>query len=292
MRDSFSFSLPDAVDLGQLGDRRHLAQQPDEIVAALLERQRVPSRRGRPADLLLDIATQMLDALGGVPSLLLLDLDRGVFGFTVAEPHVRSEPLTTRTQADEPDKGERQLEREPHPQTPAGRFARGLRPPRMRHRLWRARNARLRHSITSSARASRDGGIVSPIALAVPRLIASTNRLGSSSGSCGGIGALQDARGEPRGAIEHFAAHRDRTTSARLRAPGSRIRRSPAAYAAAAKSITRLRFKVVSTSLTIRIASGGRRIIAANAASKSSGARTPSDSTSMPRLRACASAAL
>ena len=112
------------VDLGHFADRRHFAQQPNEIVAPLLERQRVPSRRGRPAELLLDIADDMRDALGGFPSVLLLHSDRGVLGFTVGEPQV-DRAVDDQNKAHQPDKGEHQLGREPHAQMPPGRLARG-----------------------------------------------------------------------------------------------------------------------------------------------------------------------
>ena len=49
------------------------------------------------------------------------------------------------------------------------------------------------HSITSSARASSVGGTVRPSALAVLRLITSSNLVGCSHRQVGGLGALEDA---------------------------------------------------------------------------------------------------
>src|SRR5260370_11267029 len=46
------------------------------------------------------------------------------------------------------------------------------------------------HSITSSARASSVGGIVRPSALAVLRLITSSNRVGCSTGGAAALAAL------------------------------------------------------------------------------------------------------
>src|SRR5262249_9150378 len=47
--------------------------------------------------------------------------------------------------------------------------------------------AAVHHCMTSSARASRDGGIVSPRALAVLRLITSSNLVGCSTGRSPGL---------------------------------------------------------------------------------------------------------
>ena len=108
--------------MGDLGDRRDFAQQADKVVAALLERQGTPLPRRGPAELLLDFVDKAFDALGGGPRLFLLHDDRGAFGLVIAEPHVES-AVDHQDDADQTDKGERQFEREPHPQTPAGALA-------------------------------------------------------------------------------------------------------------------------------------------------------------------------
>src|SRR5262249_17526417 len=59
------------------------------------------------------------------------------------------------------------------------------------HRLDRTRFAWRTHSITSSARPSRVGGTVSPSALAVARLIASSTLVGNSMGRSAGRAPLR-----------------------------------------------------------------------------------------------------
>ena len=49
------------------------------------------------------------------------------------------------------------------------------------------------HSITSSARRRKDSGIFSPIALAVVRLMTSSNLVGCKTGRSAGFFALEDA---------------------------------------------------------------------------------------------------
>src|SRR5260221_7999587 len=91
----------------------------------------------------------------------------------------------------------------------------------------------------------------------------------------GRLGALEDAvdqlgnqvgRLRSIGSVRHQAASRTRKGCSYI----AGMRR------VAANSNTRLRFKLVSTSVTIMIPSGFSRVIEANAASKSSGSRTPS----------------
>ena len=79
-----------AVELDQLGDGRHLAQQADIVEAPLLDRQRRPLRLRHPADLALDLAHEGFDLLGGGLGLLVLDLDRGAAVLLVDEVEVRA----------------------------------------------------------------------------------------------------------------------------------------------------------------------------------------------------------
>src|SRR4029453_1841945 len=66
------------------------------------------------------------------------------------------------------------------------------------------RRAASGHWITSSARSSTDGGIVTPSALAVLRLMISSNFVGSSTGKSAGLAPLR-IRSTGRGASEHLA---------------------------------------------------------------------------------------
>src|SRR5580700_3221883 len=51
-----------AVEIGELGDRRHLPEQADEVVALLLERDAAPFDARGPADLVLDLGDELPDA--------------------------------------------------------------------------------------------------------------------------------------------------------------------------------------------------------------------------------------
>ena len=77
-----------AVELRQLGDGRHLAQQPDIVEAPLLGRQAVELGVGHPADLALDLAHEGLDLLRRRLGLLALHLDRGAAVVLVDEIEV------------------------------------------------------------------------------------------------------------------------------------------------------------------------------------------------------------
>jgi hypothetical protein len=77
-----------AVELGQLGDRRHLAQQADIVEAALLGRQGVELGVGHPADLALDLLDERFDRLRGRDGLLALHVDRGLAVVAIDEVEV------------------------------------------------------------------------------------------------------------------------------------------------------------------------------------------------------------
>ena len=61
------------IDLGKLGDRRHLAQQPQRVEAPLLERAGRPRQLRGPADLAFDLADELADLAGGGFGLLALN---------------------------------------------------------------------------------------------------------------------------------------------------------------------------------------------------------------------------
>ena len=104
--------LPRGIELPHLGDRRHLTQQPEIILAALVERRGGPLRMRRPADLALDLVDKPLDALGRRERLLLLQADQRGLGFLVGEPEIE----TARDQqrgADQPDQQQRVFAEQP-----------------------------------------------------------------------------------------------------------------------------------------------------------------------------------
>ena len=53
------------IDLREFGDRRHLAQQPQRIEAALIERAVGPRQLRGPADLAFDLGDEFFDLVGG-----------------------------------------------------------------------------------------------------------------------------------------------------------------------------------------------------------------------------------
>ena len=69
----FQLLVSARVDLGELGDGRHLAQQPQRVEAALLQRAGRPGQLRGPADLALDLADELSDLAGGGLRLLALD---------------------------------------------------------------------------------------------------------------------------------------------------------------------------------------------------------------------------
>ena len=73
-----------AVHLDQLRYRRHLSQQADKVVAALLERNVLPFGARGPAHLAFDIGDEKRDALGRGLRLFLLHAHGGALGFLIA----------------------------------------------------------------------------------------------------------------------------------------------------------------------------------------------------------------
>ena len=78
--------LAGRVELGQLGDRRHLAQQAQRVEAALVERRPRPWQLGGPADLVLDLGDELSDLCRGGGGLFALDADQRRFVVLVGKP--------------------------------------------------------------------------------------------------------------------------------------------------------------------------------------------------------------
>ena len=82
--------LAGRVELRQLGNGGHLAQQPQRIEAALLDRARRPRQLRRPAELALDLLDELADLGGGGFRLLALDADERRFVLLIVEEHVEN----------------------------------------------------------------------------------------------------------------------------------------------------------------------------------------------------------
>ena len=78
--------LAAGVELGELGDRRHLAQQAQRVEAALLQRARGPRQLRGPADLALDVLDELADLGGGGLGLLALDAGQRLLVLLVGKP--------------------------------------------------------------------------------------------------------------------------------------------------------------------------------------------------------------
>ncbi len=78
------------VDLGELGDGRHLPQQPQRVEAALIERGVRPRQLRRPADLAVDLGDELLDFRRGALGLLALDADQRGLVLLIRKPDLES----------------------------------------------------------------------------------------------------------------------------------------------------------------------------------------------------------
>ena len=94
-----------AVELDQLDDRRHLAQQAGIVAAAQPERTHRPFGVGRPADVALDLLDELRDPLPRRVGLLLLDDDERRPVFPITEPEVERS-VDQHYHADQADKHE------------------------------------------------------------------------------------------------------------------------------------------------------------------------------------------
>ena len=82
--------LAGGVELRQLGNGRHLAQQPQRIEAALLDRARRPRQLRGPAELALDLLDELADLGGGGFRLLALDADQRRLVLLIVEVDVEN----------------------------------------------------------------------------------------------------------------------------------------------------------------------------------------------------------
>ena len=98
----FELLFAGIVELGQLGDGRHLAQQAHIIETALLEGARGPLRRRGPAELALDLVDELLDAARRRPGLLLLNAEQRHLVFVIGEPEIER-AVDEQHEADQPD---------------------------------------------------------------------------------------------------------------------------------------------------------------------------------------------
>ena len=94
--------LAGRIELRQLGDGRHLAQQPQRVEAALLERARRPGQLRGPAELALDLLDELADLRGRGLGLLALDADQRRLVLLVGEPDLE-QPVGEQRDADDGD---------------------------------------------------------------------------------------------------------------------------------------------------------------------------------------------
>src|SRR5262249_42459801 len=78
------------VELGELGDGRHLTQQPQGIEAALFDRARRPRQLRGPAELALDLLDELTDLGGGSFRLFALDADERRLVLLIIEQNVEN----------------------------------------------------------------------------------------------------------------------------------------------------------------------------------------------------------
>ena len=94
--------LAGRIELRQLGDGRHLAQEPQGVEAALLERARRPGQLHGPAELALDLLDELADLRGRGLGLLALDADQRRLVLLVGEPDLE-QPVGEQRDADDGD---------------------------------------------------------------------------------------------------------------------------------------------------------------------------------------------
>ena len=173
--------LAGGIELGQLGDRRHLAQQPQPVEAPRLDGARRPRQLRRPADLALDRLDELVDLLGGGGGLLALNADQRGLVLAIGEGDLEYSVADQRHAHDGDEQQDVFAEQRPADLSPADLF-----------RAAREDGARpLVHSITSSARTRNDSESVRSIALAAWRLMTSSNRVGTSIGRLAGLSPLR-----------------------------------------------------------------------------------------------------
>ncbi len=95
--------LAGGVELGELGDRRHLAQQPQAVETPLLDRARRPRQLRGPADLVFDLLDEVGDLFRRAFRLLALDADQRVGVLAVGE-HDLEQAVAEQRNADDREK--------------------------------------------------------------------------------------------------------------------------------------------------------------------------------------------
>ena len=78
------------IDLGQFGNGRHLAQQPQRIEPALLDRTRRPRQLRGPAELAFDLLDELADLGRRRLRLLMLDPDQRHLVFAIIEENLEN----------------------------------------------------------------------------------------------------------------------------------------------------------------------------------------------------------
>ena len=182
----FELLVTGGVDLRQLGNGGHLAQQPQRIEPALIQRAVGPRQLRGPAELALDLGDEFLDLVGGGFRLLMLDIDQRRFLLLKGKPDFEG-AIGDQRQHHHTDEQRHIFDEKPAAHDRRAGCRRGggepIRRPAWSHagpmvnvRLHRVILAEFPstrlpfHSMTSSARASTVCGISRPIAFAVLRL--------------------------------------------------------------------------------------------------------------------------
>ena len=190
-RETRRRSLPVDIHLGEFGDRGHLTQQPQRVEPALLDRARRPRQLRGPAELALDLLDELADLGGRRLGLLVLDPDQRGLVLAIIEEDLEQAVGQQRNGDDgheqrdifgeqpgpDPAPPPRRTRRRPRPRAAAAWLAGcrdggrcSSRPSLARRPELVSRRTAQGYSMTSSASASKVGGISSPVAFAVLRL--------------------------------------------------------------------------------------------------------------------------
>ena len=156
---------PGRVELRELGDRRHLPQQPQPVEPPLIDGAGGPRQLRGPPHLALDLLDELADLGRRGLGLLALDADQGCLVLLKGEDDFRQ------SVGEQGDANDGKEQPDVFPKQPAAhpRCCRLLR--RYGRRIERRRT----HSITSSARAMSVGGTSRPVAFAVLSLITNSS---------------------------------------------------------------------------------------------------------------------
>ncbi len=242
------------IDLGQLGDGRHLAQQAQRVESPVIERSRRPRQLRGPAELALDLLDELADLGGGRLGLLALNADQRGLVLAIIEENLEN-PVGSQRNGDHRDEqrdifGEqpaadfpplrrrRRTPLPPQPKRPAhvlqaypggGKCSSGRNLAR-RPGLVSCRNAArlLDHLVGKCQQGRRNfepGGL--------RRLKVEDKRIAGRllERQIGRLGALEDAVDQRRRALEAIPSGPARRTSGRRPGPENRIRRSPGSSA-------------------------------------------------------------